>query len=429
MEEALELVHRQLGNDFVILESREIPKRRYLPWSSTIQEVEISAEERPQHVFTQQPAANRTIRSLAETTSNPLRHRGSALFAPLPDLPTELPEPNQLPQMISKAPGQDSGRQNSNGANSVDGISAIAEAASSNYRKDFESLQLLVSQLERQTRPAGMNDVPHELFQYYHKLTIADVEDEIARDLIGRLSRQVSPEMLDSPVAVNAALTALIERDMRCAPPVTPLPGRREIVTLIGPTGAGKTTTLAKLAGYYHLKEGLRVGLVTVDSYRVGAIEQLQTYADILQLPLRTAANAEELRIALSELDDVDLILIDTAGRSPFDSSKMDDLHEIVRVSASNHVLLVMSLLTGPKMLSRIASQFATANPTSLVLTKIDEIPSAGSLMSVAREISCPVSYLTTGQDVPDQIEPAHPVRMARLILGRDTIHPQSSTC
>ena len=215
-------------------------------------------------------------------------------------------------------------------------------------------------------------------------------------------------------------LTALIEREMRCVPPIQPKMARREIITLVGPTGVGKTTTLAKLAGQFHLRDGLRVGLITADAYRVGAVDQLRTYAEILQVPLKTAGNANELRTAIDELDDVDLILIDTAGRSPLDSASITGLREMIRASGSNHVLLALSMASSAKMLARISDQFAVASPTSLVLTKLDETPFAGGLLAVARDIPYPVSYVTTGQDVPDQIEAAHPSRLARLILSSD---------
>jgi flagellar biosynthesis protein FlhF len=190
----------------------------------------------------------------------------------------------------------------------------------------------------------------------------------------------------------------------------------------VGPTGVGKTTTLAKIAGHFQLRERLRVGFITVDTYRVGAIEQLQSYAQILQAPLRTATNPNELRSAIDELDDVDLILIDSAGRSPWDDSKLEELRNLTQVTVADHVLLVLSLTTDAAMLCKIADRFSSASPTSLILTKLDEIPRYGRLLSVARNVPHPVSYITTGQDVPDQIEPAHPTRLARLILSQDQI-------
>ncbi len=426
MDAALELVRQELGQDAVVVESKEVATRRMLPWPSTRQEYEVSAQYASRKATSDKTRkgelkAPRTIRTLAETMSRPVD--APRLFAPLPERITEIGENHTVDQDQLAPPPAWISTASSTTRNPDRTKSDESEPSKPEFQQNLQSLQTLVSQLARQSRPPGMSDLPHELFQQYLKLTAAEIDDDVARELIAKLRCQASPEMLDCPLALTTMLTALIEREMRCAPPIQPQAGRREIFTLVGPTGVGKTTTLAKLAGHFHLREGLRVGLITVDSYRVGAVEQLRTYAEILDVPLRTASNPDELRIAIDEMDDVDLILIDTAGRSPHDRSKLDELQQIIRVAGSNHVLLVLSLAAGSKALSRIADQFAIAGPTSLVLTKLDEATAGGGLLSVAREISHPVSYLTTGQDVPDQFEPAHPTRLARLILGSDSIH------
>ena len=205
-------------------------------------------------------------------------------------------------------------------------------------------------------------------------------------------------------------------------PPISPIPGRREIVTFVGPTGVGKTTTLAKLAGHFALREGRRIGIITVDNYRVGAVEQVRNYADILEVPMRTASTANELRNAIDDLADVDMILIDTAGKSPSDGSKLNELRDILQVAGSDHILLVLSLAGGASMLPKIAKSFGNMLPTSLVLTKLDELVTCGGLLSVARQIPLPISYISTGQDVPAHFEPANAGRLARLSLGMDQI-------
>lgn len=430
MEDAMDLVRRELGGDAVVVDSKTVASRRFLPWPLSGQEVEVSAERSANQTnsrlktATETPVVNRTIRTLAETVSNTAVPQ--QLLAPIRPLAWE--ESDDLGKSSgSFVPPKHLVPENQSFSIQSTGNSVDFEANFPDHRKTMESLQAIVAKLERQSRPSRTADIPSELFPHFRTLLQADIDEDVARDLIGKLRQHSTSETINSPSAVTAMLTALVEREMRCAPPIQPKPGHREIVTLVGPTGVGKTTTIAKLAGHFHLRMGVKVGLITVDAYRVGAIEQLQCFADILEIPLHAASNPDELRTAIDQLDDVDLVLIDTAGRSPFDDSKMDELCDLVRVASSDHVLLVLSLAVGVKSLSRIADRFASALPTSLVLTKLDELPGVGGVLSVSREILHPVSYFTTGQDVPDQIEPAHPNRLARLVLGRDQINHETN--
>ena len=410
IDEALHLVRRELGQDAVVVESKEVSTRRLLPWPSTRHEIEVSAEPLRRRTQSQQSsgstvksASGRTVRTLAESMS---------------ENSMGLKFQVRNPESSSSAAPTIASRK------ALD-IQPTVPADVPGYQKTLESLHAIAEQLERQSRPVGTSNLSGELFQCYSSLIAAEIDEDVARELISKLKQHSSPDAIGSPAAIYATLTALIERETRCAPPIQPKSGRREIVTLVGPTGVGKTTTLAKLAGQFHLQQGLRIGLITVDTYRVAAVEQLQTYAEILQVPLRAASNADELRAAIDSMDDVDLILIDTAGRSPFDVAKMDELRDLLQVANSNHVLLVLSLAAGVSKLPAIAEQFAVAAPTSLVVTKLDENLGGGGLLTVAREVAYPVSYFTAGQDVPSQIESAHPNRLARLILGLDKIHPE----
>jgi flagellar biosynthesis protein FlhF len=449
MDEALDRVRHELGRDAIVLDSKRVATRGLVPWLSTRQEFEISAEraldqsQSPQECgLANGPVGKvRTVRTLAESRSSPVV--APALLAAIPELAVETPDvPSatdpQLapaPQWLPRASRSTSKVDRANGVDAgqirpvrVPAVTPAKDVSSFDVDHELESLRTIVAQLERQSRPRGLVDIPTELFQHYLKLAEAGIDDEIARDLIAKLQRHPACELTQFPAAATTMLTALIEREIRCAPPINPQPGVREIVTLIGPTGVGKTTTLAKLAGHFHLRRGLKVGLITTDTYRIGAVDQLRSYAAILEIPMRTASTPDDLRAAIDALDNVDMILIDTAGRSPLDTPKLDELRSLIRAAASNHVLLTLSTISGTKALSRIAEQFAAAFPTSLVLTKVDEAIGCGGLLSVAREVPLPISYFTTGQDVPDQFEPAHPGRMTRLILGHDRLHEATNS-
>lgn len=419
MEDAMNLVRQELGHDAVVVDSKEVQTRRLLPWPSTRQEIQVSAEpnqvraERPRKV---KPTAKpeRTIRTLAE--ANQIIPPTSRLLGAVPELDSRLAA--ALTDDVDSVSPSSSAPKVSITAATVSRFDQPVEPIDAATNQSMlESLQRMMRRLEQQMGSTVSGSVPDELSTTFYQLLDKDVDDRIARDLIAKLGQHLNADSLRSPTTVTATLMALIEREMRCAPPIQPKQGCREIVMLVGPTGVGKTTTVAKLAGRFHLQEGLRVGLITIDTYRVGAIEQLHTFAEILQVPMLIASNAEELRQAIDQLDNVDVILIDTAGRSPFDDQKMEQLRELVAVANPDHVMLAISLASGGRVFAKIAEQFSTVSPTSLVVTKVDECYRCGNLLSVVRDVPYPIRYLTTGQDVPDHIEPSHPSRLARLVL------------
>lgn len=300
--------------------------------------------------------------------------------------------------------------------------SATTTADLSTVQQRLETLQKMILDLGRDRRGSTLHDVPAELFQLYTTLLDTEVDDDLARELVCRAKQHASRSQLADPAATMALLTALIEQELRVANPIVPVKGRRKVVALVGPTGVGKTTTLAKLAANFRLRDGAKIGLVTVDTYRIAAVEQLRTYAEIIDLPMKVVTTPAEMRQAMDELQGMDLVLIDTAGRSPKDEPQIRELKAFLDEAHADEIHLVLSLASSLKTLETVAANFQSIGLTSLVLTKLDESLGAGSLLNVARRLKTPVSYLTTGQDVPDDIEPAQKTRMARLILGLDNV-------
>jgi flagellar biosynthesis protein FlhF len=287
--------------------------------------------------------------------------------------------------------------------------------------RQLSSIQQMVTQLTRESLQK-VEDMPGELFQLYTELIDVEVEEDLARDLIHQLKRDAGAEKIADASASKARLRGMVEGEVRCAAPIGTAQGRRRVVALVGPTGVGKTTTIAKLAANFRLRDGIRMGLVTVDTYRIAAVEQLRTYAEIIDLPMKVVTSPREMRRALDELSGLDLVLIDTAGRSPRDELKIQELKSLLAEAQVDEVHLVLSLVASPKSLQATAEKFAPAGTTAMILTKLDEAVGMGSLLSVARRVPLPVSYLTTGQDVPDDIEHASARRVARLILGEESL-------
>ena len=191
------------------------------------------------------------------------------------------------------------------------------------------------------------------------------------------------------------------------------------IFAFVGPTGVGKTTTLAKLAAVKAVKQGKKAALITVDNFRIAAVAQLQTYARIMGIPLEVAASKKDLKESIAKHGDCDLILIDTAGSSPNSDQGMNELKDLFSVSEKIHHYLVLSATTRYQDLLHTDKRFGALPFRSYIFTKLDEIHDASSMVNFLISRKKPVSYFTTGQQVPEDVEVASKKRMASLILTR----------
>ncbi|MFO7783481.1 MAG: flagellar biosynthesis protein FlhF [Thermodesulfobacteriota bacterium] len=194
--------------------------------------------------------------------------------------------------------------------------------------------------------------------------------------------------------------------------------GTREIHAFIGPTGVGKTTTLAKLAALRAVKQGVRTVLITLDTFRIAAVSQLRTYGRIMGIPLDVASGRMELEDALRRNQDAELILIDTAGRSPNRKQDIEELARLFRGLEDIHHFLVLSATTDYGNLLRAREQFGLLPFRSYIFTKLDEVMDASPMLNFLVSRRKPVSYFTTGQKVPEDIEKATRKRLAKLLLG-----------
>ena len=188
-------------------------------------------------------------------------------------------------------------------------------------------------------------------------------------------------------------------------------------VALIGPTGVGKTTTIAKLAAYFSIHENYKVALITADTYRIAAVEQLKTYADIIGIPLEIVYTAAELKDALTKHQDKNLVLIDTAGRSPSNDEHLAELQTLLSVSPYMETHLVLSATTKTRDALQIIKKFAICAPQKLLFTKVDEASNVGTIVNILYHFPTILSYITTGQNVPDDIEVADAEKLANLML------------
>lgn len=383
MQDALALVRRDLGPSASVLQTRQVRGGGLFKWFSGTRQVEVVAST-----------------SVSVPSRLPAKVR-SAETAPARSTSTSRSGEQRRLQSARLT------------EQSLGGIDLAGQ---------LSQLQLKVDELCRQNSQGTKCDLPAELFELFTGLIEADVSDEMARGLVEAVRREASHEELQDVEALRARVTTLIENQIAIAPPIRTMPGERRLVALVGPTGVGKTTTIAKLAANFRLREKRRVGLITVDTYRIAAVEQLRTYADIIDLPMEIVATPREMHQAVARMGDLDLILMDTAGRSPRDEVKIQELKSMLAEAAPDEVHLVLSSVASAATLAKTAEQFATVGTSALILTKLDEALSLGNLLPLVKASRLPLSYLTHGQNVPDDIAPADAGRLARAVMGSSLV-------
>jgi flagellar biosynthesis protein FlhF len=193
-------------------------------------------------------------------------------------------------------------------------------------------------------------------------------------------------------------------------------------VVLVGPTGVGKTTTIAKLAGRLSLLEKKKVGLITIDTYRIGAVEQLKTYADIMNIPFKVVFTMKEMEKAVESMKSCDVILIDTTGRSCKNTMQISELRAFIEKVNTDNIHLVISCTTKNRDVTSIVEGYKALNYNNVIITKLDETSTYGSMLNILDAAKKPISFITTGQNVPDDIKTITAAEVSSLVVGEDNI-------
>jgi len=302
--------------------------------------------------------------------------------------------------------------------------------SSQQLAEEMKAVRRLVGKALRQQRvtPAAEGSLPglsDPLMDEYLNLLKQEVTEELAEEVIEQARSRLNEEQaLDSEVVhheVMGVVGRMLPVEKQVEAPERQ-EGRPRVIALIGPTGVGKTTTVAKLAATFRLKQQKKVGLITLDTYRIAAVDQLQTYANIIGVPLRVVTTTEELTEAIDSFSGCDAVLIDTAGRSQRDDPRLDHLRGLLDAAEPDEVHLVLSSNSSMSVMLETAEWFSRVRADRILFTKLDEAVSFGVLLNVARRVNKRLSYVTTGQEVPHQIEPSSADRLAALVTGDQSI-------
>jgi flagellar biosynthesis protein FlhF len=258
----------------------------------------------------------------------------------------------------------------------------------------------------------------------FEQLVLNGMDKRFAYGLVKKAAFEIGEEKARNPEYVLDQLAVEVMESTEVVSPLASLQGGEKapgqgpvVIALVGPTGVGKTTTVAKMASDALLKRNLKVGLINLDSYKVAAFDQLATYAKILNVPFRSCATTDDLRVAIRDFQALDLVIVDTTGRSQRDPASLKEMQDMLQAVGDIQSQLVLSVTTRDNELYDMANRFAIFRPQGIVVSKLDEASIYGAIYNVSHKVKLPLSYFTTGQRVPEDIEEATRERVAALIM------------
>lgn len=257
------------------------------------------------------------------------------------------------------------------------------------------------------------------LLKIYHQMVSVGVSRSRAFLLVSALNRNLPAGELQDEECLCRVAEKLLARSIGLSYRSAE---RKRICAFVGPTGAGKTTTLAKIAARSALEEKLKVGLITTDTYRIAAVEQLKTYARIMEIPIEVVSDKTAFRRALAKLSDRDLILVDTPGKSSVEPGYIEKLRDLFQIENPVETNLLLPLTSSQDNLAENLARFKPIGYQSIIFTKLDESRHFGMIYNVIDQERKPVSYVTNGQNVPQDIEKIDAGRLAKIIMTR-TLH------
>lgn len=296
-------------------------------------------------------------------------------------------------------------------------VPETTEAPWQSLQQDLMETKRIVAIMSKNLQTAqGQPMYPEAVAAYYSRLQTIGLTNELAAAICEEITAQLTAEEVVRQQAVEQLGNSLLSS--RLAPYSEKPTAQPKIICLIGPTGVGKTTTIAKLAANAALNQKQRVALVTFDTYRIAAVDQLRTYGDILGAPVEVALTPGEMRQAIEKLQGYDVIFVDSVGRSQQNRMQLSELKAFLEAVRADEVLLTLSATTQYEIMQEIVENYQPAKPTALVFTKLDETRHLGTVVNLLLATGLPVAFLTNGQDVPDDLLQPDPEDLVQLLFG-----------
>jgi flagellar biosynthesis protein FlhF len=380
MSEALREVKEHLGAEAMILSTKEIPCRSGAWGRSSGFEV-VAAIDNPDEIDIYSSTRERTVESKEKS---PLLQMGSR---------------EELAATYSPA--------------------SIIHSSSVNAKAKLKKSNKGHVDAETEMPDAGLPFKGRAPIVLYQDLVQCGVDALLARDLLVRALEPLSAGQRRSRAALIRSAAQAAQELLAPASNMTGMPGKR-VVAFVGPTGVGKTTSIAKLAAFLALQKKKKVLLMTLDGYRIGAIEQLRIYAGLMGIPFRFVDHVSDLSRTIEENNQRDYILIDTAGHGPKDMGAMRSLAAFLKNSQKVERHLVLSAATKETDMQKIMGQFEICAPDHLLFTKLDETETPGPILNELVRTRKSFSYYTDGQKVPDDLHSFPRERIIELLLNRN---------
>ena len=398
-QEALNKVKAEFGDDALIVSTKEI-KRKTLT-SSGLYEIVVAIEKSNKIPNSQNIPKNVQQKPKVESAKKSVKADEDVLFK-LSQAAKEIEEVSNNPINL---------KQRANFENTINDDAGIKE-----IKKELErvtdKLKLMQSAMWDMSSDKRDVVIPPEFSEIYAIAKKSGMNKTHLDNIMKLTLNHMPPKMRHSSITVKRYFNTLLKKmiPIRIERPLTS--NSKKIMMFVGPTGVGKTTTVAKLAARFAFKKEkkYKVGIITLDTYRIGAVEQLMTYAKMMKLSIETVIDPNDFLSAINSLKHNDYILIDTVGSSQHDKEKIDKLYSFLRAVdgySQIDVNLVLSAATKYEDLQDIFENFSILPIDTLVFTKLDETKSYGNIFSLVYQENRPISYFSTGQEVPDDLEVA----------------------
>ncbi|WP_334099941.1 flagellar biosynthesis protein FlhF [Thermotoga petrophila] len=296
------------------------------------------------------------------------------------------------------------------------------QSSNDNIKGEFDEIKRTINEIKQMLVTEKRQTLPEGLSKILYGMEKQEILPEIRYKLIDFLRMKfgdLDPNSNETFKILSEQFANLVKTN---APDF-----KNAKVLFVGTTGVGKTTSLAKLAARFKIDEKKRVAILTLDTYRIAAAEQLKIYADIMDIPMKIAYTPKEAEYEMMALKDYDIVLVDTAGRSHQNDLQMSELRALSEAVKPNITFLVISMNYKLDDVKRIVERFSTVKPTHIILTKMDETSVYGTFVNISEITGLPIAFVTNGQRVPDDIFEANPMELARIVAGEVLNYARSS--